>query len=65
MEEAIGGSSRNGFKAKMNIAYKEARETSYWLRLSKNSDLIDAQTADSIPGDCEELLKILATILKT
>ncbi len=65
IEEAIGGSSRNDFKAKMNIAYKEARETSYWLRLLKDSGLIDIQTGDSIIEDCEELLKILATILKT
>ncbi len=27
IEEAIGGSSRKDFKAKLDIAYKEARET--------------------------------------
>lgn len=33
IEEAIGGQSRADFIAKLAIAYKEARETSYWLRL--------------------------------
>ena len=33
VEEAIGGASKTDFAAKMNIAYKEACETDYWLRL--------------------------------
>jgi four helix bundle protein len=33
VEEAISGISKADFKAKMSIAYKEARETDYWLRL--------------------------------
>lgn len=35
IEGAIGGSSRKDFINKMQIAYKEARETRYWLRLLK------------------------------
>ncbi len=31
--EAVGGILKADFKAKMSIAYKEARETEYWLRL--------------------------------
>lgn len=31
VEEAIGGQSSKDFKAKLSIAYKEARETKYWL----------------------------------
>ncbi len=33
LEEAMGGQSRRDFIGKCAIAYKEARETSYWLRL--------------------------------
>ena len=33
VEEAIGGQPRKDFLSKMGIAYKEARETHYWLRL--------------------------------
>jgi four helix bundle protein len=42
IEEAIGGISKADFKAKMSIAYKEARETDYWLRLLRDSGYIDA-----------------------
>jgi len=38
VEEAIGGQSEKDFLAKMNIAYKEARESKYWLRLLKDSN---------------------------
>jgi four helix bundle protein len=33
VEEAIGGQSKKDFLAKISIAYKEARETHYWLRI--------------------------------
>lgn len=35
VEEAIGGVSKRDFIAKLGIAYKESRETMYWLRLLK------------------------------
>jgi four helix bundle protein len=35
VEEAVGGSSRKDFINKLQIAYKESRETRYWLRLLK------------------------------
>ena len=37
VEEAIGGQSRADFLSKLAIAYKEARETSYWLRLMQET----------------------------
>ncbi|MHA8088648.1 four helix bundle protein [Aquirufa sp. Wall-65K1] len=39
VEEAVGGSSRRDFYAKMHIAYKEARETGYWIRLLRESNI--------------------------
>lgn len=65
VEEAIGAQSRRDFKAKLSISYKEARETHYWLRLLKDSKLIKPQFADSRIEECNELLKIIGTILKT
>ena len=47
----------------MQIAYKEARETKYWLRLLKESEVIDKKLADSFLKDCEEILRILTAIL--
>lgn len=64
-EEAIGGSSRKDFSHKLEIAYKEGRETRYWLRLLKGSSLLETKIADSFINDCEEILKILSSILNT
>jgi len=65
VEEAVGGSSRKDFINKMQIAYKEARETKYWLRLLKEGELIEKKLADSFLIDCEEILKILTAILNS
>lgn len=35
VEEADGGISKAEFSNKLSIAYKEAKETHYWLRLLK------------------------------
>ena len=63
IEEALGGVSRKDFINKMQIAYKEARETKYWLRLVKEGALIEKKLADSFIKDCEEILKIRTAIL--
>ena len=65
VEEAIGGASRKDFINKMQIAYKEARETKYWLRLLKEGELIEKKLADSFLKDCEEILRILTAILNS
>jgi four helix bundle protein len=66
VEEAIGAQSRKDFISKVNIAYKECRETNYWLRLLRDSDYIEESHYKSISDDCEELQRILAAIvLKT
>lgn len=65
VEEALGGSSKRDFKAKMNIAYKEARETKYWLKLLKDTGYIEENAFNSVYDDCEELLKLLYTIIQS
>ena len=40
MEEAIGGQSNKDFLHKVSIAYKEARESHYWIRLIGDSYII-------------------------
>ena len=65
VEEAIGGQSEKDFLSKMTIAYKEARETHYWLRLMHDSGLIDQAAFESIIHDCDELLKLIGSITKT
>lgn len=65
IEEAIGAQSRKDFIMKLSIAYKEGRETHYWLRLLKDSGYIDLKSFDSIIKECEEILKIIGSIQKT
>jgi four helix bundle protein len=49
----------------MNIAYKEARETNYWIRLLQATDYFAEGQAKSLLNDNEELLKIISSILIT
>jgi four helix bundle protein len=65
MEEAVGGLSRKDFVAKCGIAYKEPRETHYWLRLLRDTDYMDALQASSLLQDCEEILKIITAIIRS
>ncbi len=65
IEEAIGGQSRADFVSKMAIAYKEARESSYWLRLLKDTDYLSEDEFASIHSDATELCRLLAAIQKT
>ena len=65
IEEAIGGQSRADFVSKLSIAYKEARETSYWLRLLKDTGYLTETEFNSIHADAEELCRIIAAIQKS
>ena len=64
-EEASGSISKKDFRAKFFIAYKEARETHYWIRLLRDSDYINPKLAGSLLNDLDEILKIIGAILKT
>ncbi len=64
-EEGVGAQSKKDFIAKFSIAHKEARETHYWLRLLRDSGLIEPKLAESLIEECEELKRITASILKS
>ena len=57
--------SDKDFVNKLNIALKEADETAYWLELLKEGSFIDEQSYTSIYNDCDELIKLLTSIIKT
>ena len=65
VSEASAAQSRKDFVAKMAISSKEARETLYWLQLLKDSKLFDDIDFSSAIARCEELIKILTSIVKT
>ena len=65
VEEAVGGQSDKDFITKLTVAYKEARETHFWIRLLRDSDYLTPLQADSLLADTDELLRIIGSIQKT
>ena len=65
VEEAIAGASKADFIHKLTIAAKEARETTYWLRLLHDNDYLPTQLFDSLANQNAELLKIINSIIMT
>jgi len=63
--EAQQAQSKAEFISKLNIALKEAVETNYWIRLLSATDYMTDAEKKSILADCEELQKILISIIKT
>jgi len=62
IEETIGAQSIKDFKARLSIAYREARETNYWLRLLRDCGYTTRKQTESLLYDCEEILKIIGKI---
>ena len=62
VEEAIGGQSEADFSAKLGIAYKEAREAAYWVRLLQATDYLSENAATSLLNDTEEIQRIIGSI---
>lgn len=65
VEEAIGGQSRKDFLSKISIAYKEARETKFWVRLLRDSNSPDSAHSDEFLYQVEEILCIIGSIQRT
>ncbi|MEQ8525125.1 four helix bundle protein [Gracilimonas sp.] len=64
VEEAIAGQSKKDFLSKLSISLKEARETHYWLRLLRESELTNLNV-DAYLDASFELISILSAIVKT
>lgn len=65
IREAEFGQSKADFTSKMNIALKETNETDYWLCLLKDTDYLDAKLFESLQKDCNELIAMLVSTVKT
>ena len=63
--EAQQAQSRADFLAKLSISLKEASETNYWLRLLNATDFLSEPEFRSLLSDCQELEKMLTSIIKT
>ena len=63
--EAIYGSSRKDFVAKLQIARKEAAETAYWLELLYNCSFLTENQFRSMKKDCTELMAMLSSSIRS
>lgn len=65
VREGLAAQTDADFLSKLYISFKEANETAYWLELLHESDYLEEKTFISIYADCQEIIKILASITKT
>jgi len=65
VEEAQGAFSKDDFIYKMQTAFKEALETSLWLRLVGDSDLMKNEDLKNLFNESNEIKKILSAIVKS
>jgi four helix bundle protein len=65
IREAEHAESNGDFLHKMNIAPKEANETGYWLFLLHEGKWLNNEMFNSFNNDCTELVKLLASTVKT
>jgi len=65
VEEAFGATSKREFTYKLNIAFKEAKETHYWLRLIRDVGLVPAKRIDLLIQEALEIKLILAKSIVT
>ena len=63
--EAVYGSSKADFIAKLQISLKETAETEYWLRLLILSEYLTEAEGNSLLEDCMEIKRILIATLNT
>lgn len=63
--EAIYGSSKADFIAKLQISLKETAESEYWLRLLILSEYITEKEGESLLNNCLEIKRILIATLNT
>ena len=64
VQESIHAQSKADFISKMNIALKEADETDYWLRLLRDSDVIEEKEFVSLQKDVKQIIGTLVKIVK-
>ena len=63
VSEAQGAQSKSDFKHKCKIAYKEAEETRYWLRLCQNAENYPFQ--ESMLDEIQSIIKVLGKIISS
>ena len=65
VREALSAESTADFIHKLSISQKETNETLYWLSLLTKTEYISEKEYESIIQDCEEIRKMLISIIIT
>ena len=65
IRESEFAQSNADFINKLSIALKETNETDYWLSLLFDSDYIDNKSFESMSIDCDELMALIISSIKT
>jgi four helix bundle protein len=65
ISEAQGCQSKKDFRAKMSIAYKEAKETEYWLKILRHSEVYQAIDIEDVYKLLTEILRMLNATMRT
>ncbi|CAD0000655.1 four helix bundle protein [Flavobacterium chungangense] len=65
VREAVNAQSKADFIHKLSIAQKECDESMYWLEILKEADYISLAEFDSIHQQCNDVLKIIRSIIIT
>ncbi len=63
LEEADGSLTLNDFVYRVDVAFKETKETRYWLRVVISRKLLRRSTVQPHLYESVELIKILSTII--
>jgi four helix bundle protein len=63
VREAQGAESKDDFRHKCKIAYKEAEETEYWLKLCQYSENYPFE--QDMMDDVQSIIKILGKIISS
>lgn len=63
VKEAQGAESKDDFRHKCKVAYKEAEETEYWLNLCKHAESYPFE--QDMLDDVQSIIKILGKIISS
>lgn len=64
VSESQAAASKSDFRNKLRISLKESYETEFWLKLFFKSKILDQKGFDSLLKDCQELIRLLTSIIK-
>jgi four helix bundle protein len=64
LTEATAAHSKADFIAKVGIARKEAREAQYWLRLGRDTGVLQSSDLPSVLDEAEQVSRVVSAIAR-